>query len=54
MASAFRVRLMAVTGRGIVTARNIRARSVVEISPVLVMPLEDLDAVKSTTLNHYT
>lgn len=48
MTSAFHLRLMSDVGRGIVAARNI------EVSPVLVMPLEDLGAVKSTALNHYT
>lgn len=48
------IRLMPYTGRGIVAARNIQARSIVDINPVLVMPFEDLNAVKSTTLNHYT
>lgn len=43
-----------VLGRGIVARRNIAARSVVDVSPVLVMPLEDVDAIKSTGLFHYT
>ena len=34
--------------------RAIEARSIIDISPVLVMTLEDLDAVESTNLNHYT
>lgn len=41
-------------GRGIVAGRNIQARSIIAISPVLVMPFEELDAVKLTTLYRYT
>ena len=53
-ASSFHVCLMTDIGRAIMAARNVQARSVVEVSPVLVLPLEDIDAVRSTTLNHYT
>lgn len=53
-ASSFHVCLMTNIGRAIVAARNIQASSVVEVSPVLFLPLEDIDAVRSTTLNHYT
>ena len=41
-------------GRGIVAARSIQAMSTIEICPVLVLPFEDLDVVKSTALFHYT
>lgn len=43
-----------IPGRGIVAGRDIAARSVVDVSPVLVMPLEDVDAIKATGLFHYT
>lgn len=43
-----------ILGRGIVARRNIAARSVVDVGPVLVMPLEDVDAIKATGLFHYT
>lgn len=33
-------------GRGIAAGRNIQARRIIDISPVLVMPFEELDAVK--------
>ena len=45
---------MAEIGRGIMAACDIPARSIVDISPVLVLPPDDLDAVKTTTLFHYT
>lgn len=48
------IRLMQDLGRGIIAARSIHARTIIEVSPVLVMPSKDLDAVKSTTLYHYT
>ena len=43
-----------IVGRGIFAAKDIPARSVVETSPVLIMPMQDLDGLKSTLLNHYT
>lgn len=43
-----------IVGRGIFAAKDIPARSIVETSPVLIMPMQDLDALKSTLLNHYT
>ena len=41
-------------GRGIVATKDIPARTIVETSPVLVLPVQDLKALKSTLLNHYT
>ena len=41
-------------GRAVVATQDIPVRSIVEISPVLVMPLHDLNALESTLLNHYT
>ncbi len=46
--------LTSITGRGVVATRGIPARNVVETSPVLVMPLEDLDPHRTTVLAHYT
>ena len=43
-----------IVGRGIFAGKDIPAGSVVETSPVLIMPMQDLDALKSTLLNHYT
>lgn len=43
-----------IIGRGIFATKDIPADSVVEISPVLIMPMQDLDALKSTLLIHYT
>jgi hypothetical protein len=46
--------LMASPGRAVVATRDIPARTIVEISPILIMPSEDLDALKATFLNQYT
>ena len=43
-----------ILGRGFVARRNNAARSMVDVSPVLVMPLEDVDAIKATGLFRYT
>lgn len=41
-------------GRGVFASTAIAAKSIIEISPVLVLPFHDVDAVKHTLLNHYT
>lgn len=41
-------------GRGVFASRDIVAKSIIEISPVLLLPSQDLHAVKATLLNHYT
>lgn len=46
--------LTLVIGRGVFATQDIPARSIVDTSPVIVMPLKDLDALKVTLLDHYT
>lgn len=40
-------------GRGVFTSKNIRKDTVIEISPVIVLPVKDVDPVDSTTLGNY-
>ena len=46
--------LMPDAGRGIVAHHDIQARTIIDISPVLVMPFEELDAITPTRISHYT
>ncbi|MCJ1433638.1 hypothetical protein MMC27_003001 [Xylographa pallens] len=41
-------------GRGVFASRSIPARTIIEESPVIVLPLQDLNGIKTTLLNDYT
>ena len=41
-------------GRGVFATKFHAQGTVIEISPVLVLPLENLHSAQSTILNHYT
>lgn len=41
-------------GRGVFAAEDIPAQTIIETCPALVLPPKDLDAIRSTELNHYT
>ena len=41
-------------GRGVFATKFYAKGTVIEISPVLILPLENLQSVQSTILNHYT
>lgn len=47
-------RLICSSGRGVFASTTILAGSLIEISPVLVLPLHDVNAINTTLLPHYT
>ena len=46
--------LITKSGRGVFAAQPIRAGSVIEISPMLILPLSDAKSTETTVLQHYT
>ena len=42
------------SGRGVHANERIKAGTIIEISPVLVLPPSDVPAVEPTTINHYS
>lgn len=41
-------------GRGVFATKFYAKGTVIEISPVLILPLENLQSAQSTIINHYT
>lgn len=46
--------LIAWSGRGVFASSDLPAKSIIEISPVLILPAGDVHVVKTTLLDHYT